>query len=370
LRTGLGGLAIAGAAVAIAACGSSSSGSSGGSGGSGATSATNSASGSGGSGGGSSVKLRLSTDLPTGVPFNDLILNGLPKAVSKSTGGSVQIVNYPNNELYKTQTLALSAAQRGQVDLVVTNNLQAQPIIPAMDGPSLGFIAPTTADYYKLLGPDTPFMKEASAEAATKGLVIVGAGGASPGPGGVIFTSSTPTDTLNSVKGQKVRVPGQGLLADELQSLGAQAVPLSTTEVAPSVSSGTVSAAIGSASFALGELKGLAHGYLDSQTFQFGPYFIFASKTSWNKLSPSQQAGLTKAARGLYSGWLSHISQSQKQADQSLVKAGMWVKSLPAAEQKTLTTQFQKSSWLKFKSEDPKAYAALLATRKQLGFGS
>jgi TRAP-type transport system periplasmic protein len=357
LKVGTGTLAVAAIGAAVAACGGSSS----------ATGATASG-GSSGSGGGS-VKLRLSTDLPTGVPFNDLILNGLPKAASTDTGGKVSIITYPNNELYKTQTLALSAAQRGQIDLVVTNNLQAQPIIPAMDGASLGFIAPTTAGYYKILGPNTPYMKEANSEAEKKGLVIVASGGASPGPGGVIFTSKTPTDTLTAVKGQKVRVPGQGLLADELQDLGAQAVPLSTTEVAPSISSGTVSAAIGTASFITGELKGLVHGYLDSGTFQFGPYFLFASKTSWDKLSAAEQAGVTKAARGLVTSWLSHVTASQQEADNTLVKAGLWVKKLPTSEQTTLSAQFQKGVWLKFKSEDPQAYAALIATRKQLGYG-
>jgi TRAP-type C4-dicarboxylate transport system substrate-binding protein len=346
------------AAVAVAAlaagCGSSDSG------------GTGSAGASAGSG--KSYTLRLSTDLVVpGVPYNDQVVGDLPKAVSTATNGKVKIKIYPNNELYKDQGLALAAAQRGQIDMVITNNLHAQPIIPAMDGPSLAFVAPTIDQYYKVLAPDTPFFKEANKEAEAKGLEIIPVSASSPGTGGVIFKGKTPETSLNAIHGQKVRVPGAGLLADELKDLGAQSIVLSTTEVAPAINAGTVSAAVATASFAKGELKGLVHGYLDSGTFQVGPYFMFASKQAWDALSPEAQAGIAKGASQVVDSWLPKIAEQQDAADKQLQSDGLWVNKLPQAEATKLAAQFQGSVWQKFKAQDPEAYNALVQTRKQLG---
>jgi TRAP-type C4-dicarboxylate transport system substrate-binding protein len=347
------------AAALVAACGSDNSSS-----GSSSSASTGSASQSGGK----SYSLRLSTDLVVpGVPYNDQVVGSLPKAVSTASAGKVNIKIYPNNELYKDQGLALAAAQRGQIDLVITNNLHAQPIIPAMDGPSLAFVAPNIDDYYKVLSPDTPFFKEANKEAEAKGLEIVPVAASSPGTGGVIFKSDKPTTSLTAVSGQKVRVPGAGLLADELQQLGAQSIVLSTTEVAPAVNAGTVSAAVGTASFAQGELKGLVHGYLDSGTFQVGPYFIFASKKVWDGLSRDARDAITKGAQQVVDAWLPKISAQQAAADKTLQSNGMWVRQLNSQEATQMAAKFQASVWSKFKSKDPDAYNALQQTRQQLG---
>jgi len=349
----------AGAALLLAACGSTSD--------NGASTTSASAPAAASSGGGKRT-LRLSTDLVVpGVPYNDQVVGSLPRAVSAATNGDVNIKIYPNNELYRDQGLALAAAQRGQVDLVITNNLKAQPIISAMDGPSLAFVGPTIDDYYKVLQPDTPFFREANREAEAKGLELVPVGASSPGTGGVIFKSSTPTDTLSAVNGQRVRVPGAGLLADELQDLGAQSIVLSTTEVAPALNAGTVSAAIGTASFASGELRGLVHGYLDSGTFQVGPYFIFASKKVWDSLTPEQQQGIARGASTVVDDWLRKVSQEQAAADDQLERDGLWVRRISPAEASSLATRFQSTSWKKFESEDPDAYRALEQTRAQLG---
>lgn len=348
-------IAVAAAAV-VAGCGSSSGNS-----GSAAENASSS---------GKTYNLRLSTDLVVpGVPYNDQVVGSLPKAVSKASGGKVNIKIYPNNELYKDQGLALAAAQRGQIDFVITNNLHAQSIIPAMDGPSLAFVAPTIDDYYKVLAPDTPFFKEANKEAESKGLEIVPVAASSPGTGGVIFKSDKPVSSLSAISGQKVRVPGAGLLADELKELGAQSIVLSTTEVAPAINAGTVSAAIGTASFAKGELKGIVHGYLDSGTFQVGPYFLFASKKTWDSLSDSARTAISQGASEVVNAWLPKISQQQADADKQLEADGMWVRKLDSQEATQLAAKFQDSVWNRFKAEDPAAYSALEQTRKQLGIG-
>jgi TRAP-type C4-dicarboxylate transport system substrate-binding protein len=240
-------------------------------------------------------------------------------------------------------------------------------VIPAMGAPGLAFLASNIADYYKIFAPNTPFYNEANTEAAKAGLEILPVSASSPGTGGVIFKTKTPVDSLLSLKGQKVRVPGGGAIATELSELGAQPITLTTTETAPAIQAGTVNAAMGTASFAAGALKGLVGGYLDSGTFQVGPYFIFASKKTWDSLPAADQQGLASAAQTLVSSWLVKISAEQASAEAGLKSSGLWVDTISASEATTLAAKFQSSAWPSFQKTDPAAYAALMATRTQLG---
>lgn len=340
-------------AIALAACSSSSNGSSN----SNSTSAA-----------ASNVVWKLSSDLPTGVPFNDLYLKAAGTGISSATNGKVKVTEYPANELYSTQTLAVSALETGQVQVVVTQALDVVSLMKAFDGTQVAYLAPTSADYFKIFAPGTAWFKEASTEAAKLGIELVPIVGASPGEAGFGFTSTTPSTSLASLSGLKVRVAGAGIVTDELQKLGAHTVDLSTTEAASGLEDNTVSAALASAAFAAGTLKGVIHGFYDPGTFQYGPYFMFVNMKAWNAIGTASQNAITSELNSQIGNYVTNIASEQATARQTLTSEGLWVNTATAAQVGQFGKELQPFALSVFQKEDPASYQALVQTVKQLNF--
>jgi TRAP-type C4-dicarboxylate transport system substrate-binding protein len=348
--------AVAGAAaiaIALAACSSSSSSSSS----SGSTSAT-----------ASSVTWKLSSDLPTGVPFNDLYLKAAGSGISSATNGKVKVTEYPANELYSKQTLAISALETDQVQVVVTQALDVNSVMKAFDGTQVAYLTPTSADYFKVFAPGTPWFTEASSEAAKLGIKLVPIVGASPGEAGFGFTSKTPATSLGSLSGLKVRIAGAGIVSDELAKLGAHTVDLSTTEAASGLEDGTVSAALASASFAAGTLKGVIHGFYDPGTFQYGPYFMFVNMKAWNAIGATSQNAIASEVNSQVQSYVTNIAANQQTARQTLTSQGLWVNTATAGQVQQFGKELQPFALSIFQKEDPASYQALVQTVKQLNF--
>ena len=345
-------------AIALAACSSSSS-SSGSSDSSSSSSSTSTT---------ASVTWKLSSDLPTGVPFNDLYLKAAGTGISSATNGKVKVTEYPANELYTTQTLAFSALETGQIQAVLTQALDVNSLIKAFDGTQIAYLAPTSADYFKIFAPGTPWFTEASTETAKLGVKLVPVVGASPGEAGFGFTSKTPATSLDSLSGLKVRVAGAGIVTDELQKLGAHTVNLSTTEAAAGLEDNTVSAALASAAFAAGTLKGVIHGFYDPGTFQYGPYFLFVNMKAWNAISAANQNAITSEVNTQIENYVTNIASQQQAARQTLTSEGLWVNTATAAQVVQFGKELQPFALSIFQQEDPAAYQALVQTVKQLNF--
>jgi TRAP-type C4-dicarboxylate transport system substrate-binding protein len=340
------------ATIGLAACSSSGSGSSGGS-----------------SAAASSFKWKLSSDLTTGVPFNDLELSAVGKGISTATGGKVTVTEYPANTLYTTQTLAISALEHGQIQAVVTQALQVNSLIKAFDGTQIAYVAPDSIDYFKIVAPGTPWFTEAQAEAAKLGIEMVPVNGASPGEAGFGFTSKTPVTSLSSLNGLKVRVSGAGIVSDELTKLGAQTVNLSTTEAAAGLESNTVSAALGSAAFSAGALKGVIHGFYDPGSFQYGPYFMFVNMNSWKAIGAANQNAIIKSVNATIGNYVTDSITAQQQAADALLKSqGNWVTTASAAEVARFAKELQPYALGIFQGEDQASYQALIQTMKQLNY--
>ena len=342
------------AAISVAACSSGSSSSSG---------STNTSASA------SSVTWKLSSDLTTGVPFNDLYLGAVGKGISTATDGKVTVTEYPANELYSTQTLAMSALEHGQIQAVVTQALQVNSLIKAFDGTQIAYVAPNSVDYFKIVAPGTPWFKEAQAEAAKLGIEMVPISGASPGEAGFGFTSSTPVTSLNALHGMKVRVSGAGIVSDELTKLGAQTVNLSTTEAAAGLENNTVSAALGSAAFSAGALKGVIHGFYDPGSFQYGPYFMFVNMNSWNSIGTANQNAIVKSVDATIGNYATNSVTAQQQAADTLLKSqGNWVTTASPAQVAQSAKELQPYALSLFKGEDQASYQALVQTMQQLNY--
>lgn len=320
-------------------------------------------------GGAAKAQWKLSSDLPTGVPFNDLALKLVGSGIAQATKNNVTVTEYPDNELYSNQTLAISALQRNQIQAVYTQALQINSLVKAFDGTQVAYIAPDSTDYFKIFAPGTPWFAEASAECAKVGIELVPVASGSPGEAGFAFTSKTPASSLASLSRLKVRVAGAGIVTDELKKLGAQTVDLSTTDTAAGLEDNTVSAALGTAAFTVGPLKGVARGFYDPGTFQYGPYFLFVNLKDWQALGAAEQKAIIAEINPQLNNYVSSsIVKQQQAADQTLVSQGDWVRSATPAQVKQFATELQPFALSIFKKEDPASYQALVQTVDQLHY--
>jgi TRAP-type C4-dicarboxylate transport system substrate-binding protein len=309
---------------------------------------------------------KLSSDLTSGVIFNDTYLTAAGQGVETATNNQVQVTEYPANTLYSSQTLAFTALEQDQIQAVVTQALDVNSLIKAFDGTQIAYIAPTSPQYFQIYAPGTAWFTEAAAECAKVGVELVPVAAGSPGEAGFGTTSTTPYTSLGSLKGVATRVPGAGIAADELNTLGAQTVPLSTTEVATALQSGTVTAALGSAAFMASTVKGIIHGFLDPGTFQYGPYFMFVNMKAWDAIGTKDQNAIISGVDGPINTYLKTINLQQQVSDETLSSQGDWIVKATPAQVTQFAQQLQPTALATFKAEDLASYNALIATVKKL----
>lgn len=309
----------------------------------------------------------LSSDLTAGVFFNDTYLNAAGPGIGTATNNQVQVTEYPANTLYSSQTLAFTALEQDQIQAVVTQALNVNSLVPAFDGTQIAYIAPTSPQYFQIYAPGTAWFTEAQAECNKLGVELVPVTAGSPGEAGFGTTATTPFASLGSLSGLKVRVPGAGIAADEINTLGATTVPLSTTAVATALQSGTVTAALGSAAFMASTVKGIIHGFYDPGTFQYGPYFMFVNLKAWDAIGTKDQNAIIAGVDGPINAYLAGINNQQQVNDETLVSQGDWVAKATAAQVTQYAQLLQPAALSVFKAEDLASYNALIATVKSLG---
>lgn len=314
----------------------------------------------------STQQWKLSTDLTPGVLFNDTFLTAAGPTVASETSQQVQVTEYPSNTLYSSQTLAFTALEQDQVQAVIGQALNVNSLIPAFDGTQIAYIAPTSPQYFQIFAPGTAWFKEAAAECAKVGVELVPVAAGSPGEAGFGTTSTTPFTSLGSLAGLKVRVPGAGIVTDELNTLGAQTVPLSTTAFPTALQSGTITAGLGSAAFMASNLKGIIKGFIDPGTFQYGPYFMFVNMKAWDAIGTKNQNAIIAGVDGPINTFLKTINLQQQVNDETLASQGDWIVKATPAQVAQYAKLLQPSALSTFKSEDAASYNALIATVKKL----
>jgi TRAP-type C4-dicarboxylate transport system substrate-binding protein len=311
---------------------------------------------------------KVSSDLvPAAGLFNDTYLDAASTGVDSATNNQVQVTEYPSNTLYSSQTLAFTALEQDQIQAVVTQALNVNSLIPAFDGTQIAYIAPTSPQYFQIYAPGTPWFAEAAAECAKVGVTLVPIAGASAGEAGFGSTSTTPFTSLGSLSGLKVRVAGAGIVTNELTTLGAQTVNLSTTETATGLQSGTVTAALGSAAFLSTTTKGIIHGFFDPGTFQYGPYFMFVNTKAWDAIGTKDQNEIIAGVGGPVDTYIKSINLQQEVNDETLASQGDWVVKATPAQITQYAKLLQPAALASFKTEDLASYNALAATVKGLG---
>lgn len=235
----------------------------------------------------SKVKWKFTNIIPAGQIYTEYF-NMLAKQITDATNGEVEVTNYPAGELPYKGTDLLKVCQKGLIDLaeVVAGFVFGEAPLLAL--PDLPYVALTRQEMRTFRDTITPYLYEDLRSRGVEPLATI-----SYGPRQIV--SRKPTNSLEDLKGQKVRTAGS--LQDAYIKLwGGVPTFVVWAEVYPAAQRGIVDA-IMTATLAIQQ----------SKVYEVCPYFfqiegplmhqyLCVNQKSWQALSKKNQEAIRKVA--------------------------------------------------------------------------
>ncbi|WEX12061.1 TRAP transporter substrate-binding protein [Chelativorans sp. AA-79] len=228
------------------------------------------------------------------------------KTVEERTNGEIIIDIRPAGQLFGMEEAA-EALNFGTLDFAWTNVSALQRWVPAMGFASMPFLFEdgehARRAFYGPLGE-----KVREDVLAASGVDIIAFGNA----GFRIIVAKMPVEDAGDVKGMKLRVPNVAAFVDMARALGANAVPMPTSEVYTALETGVIdgmeSPADWFTSVAIWEVT--THAARTNHIFTAGA--LVASGATMNKLTEDQQAIVRAAAVEAVGEWMwSNVEETQ-----------------------------------------------------------
>lgn len=294
------------------------------------------------------------------------ILGNLAADAAKQTHGRLTVSVYPAGSLYSTDGAALTAAESGQLALYLGVTSQVASTIPAVSVATVPFLTPTEAGIAKALSPGLPWFTYAQQEAAARYLTMLSVPSWNLGTNGIASMSSTPM-TVAALSGVSLRSVG-GMSNVAFKVLGATPLELAPTAIVPALEAGTITASYTSNVAAVALLEGVAKSFSSTGGLSASPYLFIASQKIWNTLPKQYQQIITNSYTNSVNNYKAIWQSVQNQSNNNLEAHGFTIGSWSASSIASIISKVQTGVWPAAKAADPAAYAALIATLKQLKF--
>ena len=208
------------------------------------------------------------------------------------TGGSVDVKLRCCNQI-STEDEAFKAMQLGTVDGFFISSNNVSPHWPLMDVTVLPYIFQSAEHLEKVLDGDVgTFMKDQLQADTSVHLLSFG-----PALFRDFYNSVRPINTIEDMKGLKIRVPKNEVMIATFEAFGANPVPLAWSETPTALQTGTVDGADNGTAF-----------IRDMKFYEFQPHLVilehfvafsplFASDMFMKRLSDEQREQIQRAAR-------------------------------------------------------------------------
>ncbi|MBU2644955.1 TRAP transporter substrate-binding protein DctP [bacterium] len=283
------------------------------------------------------IVLKLADSLP---PTHFLSVNAgqfWMNKVKEYTGGKVEFQHYPAQQLGKAKDL-LTLTQTGVTDIGYVCPAYASDKLPLSSVGELPGMFDSScqgsAAIWKLAKSGILDQEEF----AKNGLKVLFA--FSLVPYRVFTTERAKIDSLNSLRGMKIRAAGQSIPA-ALESLGVVPIRMSAPEVRESISRGTIDGSIAPFSsikpYGMTELVKYATSGVDFGSF-IATYSISINK--WNSLPSDIQQAMVTAGDETVINFCRFMDKSESKARAALVKGGLIVYELTSEEKKSVAKSF------------------------------
>ncbi len=233
-------------------------------------------------------ELRLATAAPQKTPWGAW-MQGIADRVEKTSGGELKIKIFFSSQLGNEQ-VTMRQTVRGRIDISAQSNTATSLVVPEFSLLSAPYLwdSPAHSDcaFDKYIGKVyAPMMKE-------NGLIIltwVEVGQE------IIFSRKAVKSPADMAK-MKIRVAPTKPAVGYFEAVGANPVPLGTTDSIPSLKTGTVNAAVWPTVYgiAIGTQKLAPNVIVTNHGHQIGT--LVMSKKIWDKLSAQEQSWLQKAS--------------------------------------------------------------------------
>ena len=235
------------------------------------------------------LTFKLAENQPEGNPITDGMYK-FAELAKEYTGGTVTIDVYPNGAL-TDEASSVDQLQLGSLDLSRVNTNSLSSTIDAFGVFAMPYLfASTEQKYIALDGEAGKMVTDTLADYNMVPLYFWEAGAR------CFYTTKTPIRGVEDLKGMKIRVQQTEQAISMVKALGAEATPMDYAEVFQGLQTGIVDGAENDfvSYYTSGHYEVAKYYSLDQHMAP--PAILLMSKTSWDKMSAEQQAGVQKAA--------------------------------------------------------------------------
>lgn len=236
------------------------------------------------------ITLRSSDTHPDGYPTVAGV-KAMAAEVKEKSAGRICIEVFPSSQLGEEKD-TIEQTQFGVIDMIRASFGSFNDIVPITQTVSLPYLYRSEDHMHKVM--DGPIGDEIAKAFEARDLVALAYydGGARS-----FYNSQRPIRTVADLKGLKFRVMQNDVFVDMMSALGANATPMPYGEVYSAIQTGVIDGAENN--FPSYDSSGHADvaKYFTLDQHLMVPELVAVSKTSWDKLSPEDQATLREAAR-------------------------------------------------------------------------
>ena len=229
---------------------------------------------------------------PLGYPTVEAVVQ-MGKKLEAATNGRLSIQMYPSMQLGGEKEM-IEQAQVGALAIARISVGPMGPIVPEMNVFNLPFMFRDDAHMEKVIdGPigDELLKKLSESKANLIGLCWMNAGTRN------VYNSKKPIQTVDDLKGLKIRMMGNPVFVDTMNSLGGNGVAMGFDQLINAMQTGVVDGAENNyPSYESGQHYRYAKYYSKTGHLMIPEILVF-SKKIWDELSKEDQALILKVAK-------------------------------------------------------------------------
>ena len=228
---------------------------------------------------------------PAGYP-NVVAVESMGKKLEAATNGRLKIQTFPGGVLGGEKEM-IEQTQVGAINILRTSLGPVGTVVPEVNVFNLPFIFRSQEHARAVI--DGPIGDELLAKVSASPAKLVAIGWMDGGARS-LYTKK-PVRTPADLKGQKVRMMGNPLFVDTMNAMGGNGIAMDTGEIFSALQTGVIDGAENNPPTLLEHNHYQSAKYFTLTNHLILPEPVVMSKTTWNKLSPEQQALVQKVAR-------------------------------------------------------------------------
>jgi tripartite ATP-independent transporter DctP family solute receptor len=263
------------------------------------------------------LTLKIAEIHPTGYP-TVVAMENMAKKLDEATDGEISYRMFAGGVLGSEKEV-VEQTQIGAVQLTRVSLGSVGPVVPDTNVFNMPFVFRDVDHMRKVIDGEIGqeiLDKITNSQFNMVGLAWMEAGSRS------LYTKK-PVRSIDDLKGMKIRVIGNPLFIDTLNAMGANGIAMSTGEIFSALQTGVIDGAENNSPTLLEHNHYQVAKYYTQTHHLILPEPLMMSKTTWDSLTPDQQALVKKFAREAQMEERQLWEAKEKASDEKLKAAGV-----------------------------------------------